>query len=72
MVRRITATTSTAPGPKKIDESMGIVAQAAPQGTAHARAIVSTFCPQLSMTLAPAAPPIVQPKLTRKGITDLP
>ena len=53
-------------------ESIGMIDQAAPQGTAQASVIVRTYCPQLSITRAPAAPPIVQPKLTRNGITDFP
>ena len=61
-----------APAPNQTVESIGTTAQAAPQGIAHASAIVRTFCPQLSITRAPAAPPIVHPKLTRKGITDFP
>ena len=72
MTSSSTTITSGAAAPKNTVESMGIIAHAAPQGTAHASAIVSTFCPQLSITRAPAAPPIVQPKLTRNGITDLP
>ena len=37
------ANISGAPAPKNTVESIGIIAHAAPQGTAHARAMVSTF-----------------------------
>ena len=76
MCKTITARIATmikgAPAPNQTVESIGTIDHAAPQGIAHARAMVKTFCPQLSITRAPAAPPMVQPKLTRKGITDFP
>lgn len=58
--------------PKKTLDMRGTIAHVAAQGMAHARAIVSVFCPQLSMIRAPAAPPIVHPKLTRNGIIAFP
>lgn len=58
--------------PKNKDESTGTMAHVAAQGTTQAKAMVRTRYPQESITRVPAAPPIVQPKLTTKGITDFP
>ena len=58
--------------PKNTLEIMGTMAQVAAQGTAQAKAMVRMRWPQLSMTRVPAAPPMVQPKLTRKGMMALP
>lgn len=58
--------------PKNTLDIIGTIAHVAAHGIAHASAIVRILCPQLSMTLVPAAPPIVQPKLTRNGMIAFP
>ena len=70
--RKMPTITRGAHTPKNTLEIMGTMAQVAAQGTAQAKAMVRMRWPQLSMTRVPAAPPMVQPKLTRKGMMALP
>lgn len=60
-------TTRGAQAPKKVPLIKPTTPQVAAQGTAQASEMVNTLCPQESMTLVPAAPPMVQAKLTRNG-----
>ena len=57
---------------KNIPEITGMILHMEAQGTAHTTIIVSIFCPQLSITLVPLAPPMVQPIPIRIGATALP
>ena len=65
-------TTTAAPGPKNTEATRPTTPQVDPQGTTYDMEIAAILCPQVSSTRAPVAPPIVQPKLTRNGITAFP
>ena len=66
------STIKIACAPKKVPLIKPTTPHVAPQGTTHESAIVIMRCCHESIILDPVTPPILQPKLTKNGMTALP